>query len=141
MKSRASIAAITLSLTALQSLYGGMFESDMLESGMLYRVRMEGKLPCEYLQVTMESSPSDFRPDKQRLAKVLLLAADKKTVLQRITDITFDGCTAEQDDFNFDGYRDFRSFLWQESGSGGHFYRHFVFDPKIRRYVSCRGVG
>ena len=111
---------------------------DHLESGKLYRVRMDGKLPCEYLQVTLADDPDDeYRLGRKRLVKALLLASDKKTVLQRITLGGFNGCTAEQGDFNFDGYRDFRSFLWQESGTGGRRFVHFVFDPKTHRYISC----
>ena len=138
MDLRTISASIVILFAAMLPLYGGMYdEADMLESGKLYRVRTDRKLPCEYLQITLADNPAEFRPDKKRLVRVLLLGSDKKTVLQRLDVNEFDGCTAEQGDFNFDGYRDFRSFLWEQSGTGGRYFVHFIFDPKKRRYVSC----
>lgn len=112
-----------------------------LESGLLYRVHLKSKQPCEYLKVILEPSPTEFRPRKVRLVKALLLAPNKITVLQRLPEkgaFEFDGSTAEQGDFNFDGWLDFRTCLWGESGSGGHFYIHYLFDPKTKRYVQSK---
>jgi hypothetical protein len=127
------LAVITLSS------YGGMYDEDPLESGLLYRVRMDGKLPCEYLQVTLSPNPSEFRPAAQKLVKVLLLDSDKKTILQRFNEKDFiGGSTTDGGDFNFDGYRDFRSMLREHSGRGGRFFTHYTFDPKTRRYLPCQ---
>jgi len=116
-----------------------MYDETPLESGLLYRVRLDGKLPCEYLQITLTDAPTEYRPNKKRLTKILLLDSDKKTVLQRFDseDLDFDGASAEEGDFNFDGYRDFRSILWEQCGTGGRSFAHFVFNPQKRRYERC----
>jgi hypothetical protein len=136
MKSLQWILALAFFAITIFYVNAGMYDSEELESGMLYRVRMDRKLPCEFLQITLAPSPTEFRPQKKSLVKVLLLAFDRKSVLQRFSesDLSFDGSSAEQEDFNFDGYRDFRTFLWQESGSGGRCFAHYLFDPRTRRY-------
>jgi hypothetical protein len=117
--------------------HGSMYDEEPLESGLLYRVRMDRKLPCPYLQVTMGETPIDWDAHRIGIIKVLLLAGDRKTVLQRMEGKTLEvrGLKPEQGDFNFDGYRDFRCMVWH--GSGGRGFIHFLFDPKKQRYVRC----
>jgi hypothetical protein len=124
-------AFILLTITSL-TINAGIYDSEELESGLLYGVRMDGHRPCEFLQITLVPDPIDCRPQQRRLTKVLLLANDKKSVLQRLSDSDLSGYGAEQEDLNFDGYRDFRSFI--SGGTGGRTFKHYLFDPKMRRY-------
>lgn len=125
-------------------LFGATFadsRADMpvFESGLLYRVRMDLKQPCEFIQIRTEPDPQEFRPQKTRLSRMIFLAPNRKTVLQKFPDLLHDGADfdaswVEYGDFNFDGYRDFRVYLYGVSGSAGRRYWHYLFNSKTRRY-------
>lgn len=117
----------------------------VFESGLLYRVRMDLKEPCEFLQIRTEPDPIDGWTDHKKLKRMILLAPDRKHILQTFPELIeaknalgmnpFDASRIQYDDFNFDGYRDFRIHLPNAGGVHEHISWYYLFDPQTHRYV------
>lgn len=123
-----------------------------LESDLFYRINPKSENPAYYLRIRTGKVNAEFEPDRARLIEADVYASNKKTIVQRIHfypmaknldtglyeggDVLAKG--VDQGDFNFDGYLDFEGWLWEEGGSGGCPAIHYLFDPKLKRYVGCQ---
>jgi hypothetical protein len=114
-------------------------EGTPMESGMLYRVKIGSKHPGCFLAVCYAPAPHELIKDHQHIEVFLLVAADRRQVLQRIeVSDDLDGRDIEIGDFNWDGHLDFRIYDRESSGTGSHLNHHYIFDPESGRYRKCK---